>query len=155
MEWIASRSPSSGAHSRDPLARNDVLNRRVCLVAPARTLNRPISAVRHHDRSGDVGRQIGCEENRWPDAVFRFAGAPQRRVIDKNLRQLRIAGAHLLVQRCLDESRADRVDAYAILAELGGQRAGKAEHAMFRGGVGGGAPRGPPPKTPRRGGWLK
>jgi hypothetical protein len=22
--WIASRSPSSGAHSRDPLARNDV-----------------------------------------------------------------------------------------------------------------------------------
>jgi len=25
--WIASRSLSSGAHSRDPLARNDVLNR--------------------------------------------------------------------------------------------------------------------------------
>jgi len=25
--WIASRSPSSGAHSRDPLARNDGLKR--------------------------------------------------------------------------------------------------------------------------------
>src|SRR5205809_8001739 len=90
MEWIASRSLSSGAHSRDPLACNDALNRRVCLVAPARTLDRPIAAIRHHDRSGDVSRQIGREENRRPDDILGFAGAPQRRVIDEHLGQLRI-----------------------------------------------------------------
>src|SRR5260370_11452951 len=99
MEWIASRSLSSGAHSRDPLARNDALNRRVCLVARARTLNRPIAAVRHHDRAGDVSRQIGGEKNRWAHDVLGLAGAPQRRVIDEHLRHPRIAGPDLLVAR--------------------------------------------------------
>src|SRR4029453_11422148 len=47
------------------------------------------------------------------------------------------AGADLLFQRRLDEARADRVDAHAVLAEFGGKRAGEAEHAVLRGGVGG------------------
>src|ERR1700687_798685 len=33
MQWIASRSLSSGAHSRDPLARNDGLRSFSCLTA--------------------------------------------------------------------------------------------------------------------------
>src|ERR1700676_2878630 len=34
-----------------------------------RPSDRPVAAVRHHDRSGDVGRQIGREENRGTDDV--------------------------------------------------------------------------------------
>jgi hypothetical protein len=44
--WIASRSPSSGAHSRDPLARNDEKSRLICptgksLRLPLRWLSSP------------------------------------------------------------------------------------------------------------------
>ena len=63
--------------------------------------HRPIAAVDHHDRSGDVGREIGGEEDRGADDVFRGAGASQRGVIHEGLHQLRIGGARVGVQAAL------------------------------------------------------
>src|SRR6516164_9750081 len=98
--------------------------------------DRPVAAVRHHDRASDISRQIGSEEDRGARDVFWLAGAAERRVIEKDLHQLGIVGAHLCVERRLNEARTDRVHAYAVLAKFGRERAGKAEDAMFCRGVG-------------------
>src|SRR5260370_1069671 len=77
-----------------------------------------------------------CEEDRRSYDILRLAGAAERGVVDEDFDQLRISGAHLLVQRRFDEARADRIDPHAVLAEFGRQRAGQAEHAVLRSGVG-------------------
>ena len=46
----------------------------------------------------------------------------------ENFDQVRIVGAVLRVERRFDEAGADGVDAYAVLAELDGERAGESEH---------------------------
>src|SRR5579872_5166897 len=52
--------------------------------------NRAIAAVHHHHRSRDVGRQIRRKEHRRAHDVLGLAGAPERGVIDEDLRELRI-----------------------------------------------------------------
>src|SRR6266496_1237116 len=55
-EWIASRSLSSGAHSRDPLARNDEPGRRGVLDTPharSMTAERAVSTAPPPTRSLD------------------------------------------------------------------------------------------------------
>src|SRR3954468_8204324 len=100
------------------------------------TSDGPVAAVRHHDRSGDVARQIGGEEKRRSHDVFRLACAAERGVIHEDFHQVRIVGPHRRVQRRLDQPGADGVDPHAVLAEFRRERAGEAEHAMLRGGVG-------------------
>src|SRR5689334_18003664 len=53
--------------------------------------DRPVAAIHHHDRSGDIGRHIGRQEDRRPDDVFGGAGASERGVVDEHFRQRRIA----------------------------------------------------------------
>src|SRR5262245_7690725 len=103
----------------------------------ALSLNRSVAAISHDDRAGDVGREVGGEEDRRPDDVLGLSGAAERRVIQEDLHQLGIVGAYLLVERRLDQAGADGVDPHSILAEFRRQRAGEAKHAMLRGGVGG------------------
>src|SRR5689334_18712254 len=95
-------------------------------------LDRPVSTIGHDDRAGDVGGEIGGEEDRGSDDILRLAGAAERSVVHEDLHELRIVGAPLSVQRSLDQSWADRIHPYAMLAKLGGQRTGEAEHAVFR-----------------------
>jgi hypothetical protein len=57
-------------------------------------------------------------------------------VVEKDLHEIGIVAAHLRVQRRFDQARSDGVDAHAMLAEFGGERAGKAQHAVLRGRVG-------------------
>jgi len=85
--------------------------------------NRPIPSIRHDDRSGDIGRKVGGQENRRADDVFRLTGAAERRVVEKYLYQLRIVGAQGCVERRLDQAGTDGVDAHAVLAELNTLRA--------------------------------
>src|SRR5689334_11910587 len=92
---------------------------------------RPVAAVGHDDRTGDVGRKIGSEKNRWSRDVLRLAGAAEWCVVEKDLHYLRIGGSHPFVQCRLDEAGADGIDAYAILAELRGERTSKAEHGVL------------------------
>src|SRR5262249_58043600 len=75
------------------------------------TSYRPVAAIRHHNRAGDIGRQIGGEEDRGADDVFRFAGTAERGVVEEYLHQLRIVGTYLGIQRRLDQAGADGVDA--------------------------------------------
>src|SRR3954468_24043066 len=46
-----------------------------------RSSNRTVAPVRHHDRTGHIGREIGGEEDRRTDDILRLPGAPERRVI--------------------------------------------------------------------------
>ena len=39
-------------------------------------------------------------------------------MVDEGLNKLRVAGAHLLVERCLDQARADGVDPHSVFAEF-------------------------------------
>src|SRR4051812_2240238 len=68
--------------------------------------HRAVAAVRHHDRAGDVTRQIGGEEDRGADDVLRLARAAERRVLHEQSHRLRIVGARGGVQRRLDKARA-------------------------------------------------
>jgi hypothetical protein len=60
--WIASRSLSSGAQSRDPLARNDGLS----------TPGTPSAQNKSPTRAGETGRGLGVRQPLWPDDTFRY-----------------------------------------------------------------------------------
>src|SRR6476659_571629 len=89
--------------------------------------DRSVTAIRQDDRAGHKSRQVGSKENCRAHDVVRRARTAERGVLDEDLHTLRIFGPHLCIERCLDEAGADGVDAYAILAELGRERAGEAE----------------------------
>jgi hypothetical protein len=76
MKWIASRSLSSGAHSRDPLARNDVdqpprLNAMAPVVHPGRLLKREMAAARSRPtpRCGSAATSATARSFGWTCGV--------------------------------------------------------------------------------------
>src|ERR1700737_796556 len=114
---------------------NAMIFRRL-IVVPLSSLDHPIPAIPHDDRAGNVAGEVAGEKDCRADDVLGLSGTPQRRVIEEDLHQLRVIGARSRVERRLDQAGPDRVSAPAAFAELGRERAGKAEHPMLCGGVG-------------------
>jgi hypothetical protein len=84
---------------------------------------KPLAAISHDDRAGDVGREVGGKEDRWPNDVLGLSSAAERRVVHEDPHELGVVGAHFLVESRLDQAGADGVDPHPVFAEFRRKRA--------------------------------
>src|SRR5262245_54515154 len=100
-------------------------------------LDRAVAPVDHDDRACDISRQIRSQKDGGADDVLRFAGASERRVLEKDAHEVGIVSAYLGIQGRFDQPRTNGIDAHTLLAELGGERAGEAQDPGLGSRVGG------------------
>ena len=93
-----------------------------------------VAAVHAEHLPGDKGRSSRKQEGHRAGDVPRRAQTAQRRFIRQLLLRLLVV---LLHHPGVNDARGHAVDAHAAGAQLLGQRAGEAEHAMLRRGIGG------------------